>query len=218
MSSKIEQVIGAIEELIDDCKYQTFSNTNIIVNKEEIEALLRELKMKTPEEIKRYQKIINNKDAILADANEKAKSIIEAANVHKSELVSEHQIMQQAYAQANEIIQIAQNEAQQILDHATNDANNIRSSAIEYTDGLLANLENIIGHTVDTAGARYQHFIDSLQKCYDIVETNRIELNPPGEEEAADTVQETKSTEKRATEKKAGAEDYRVNVKPEDFE
>lgn len=211
MSSKIEQVIGAIEELIDECKYQAFSNTNIIVNKEEIEALLRELKMKTPEEIKRYQKIINNKDAILADANEKAKAIIEAANVHKSELVSEHQIMQQAYAQANEIVQIAQKEAQQILDNATNDANAIRTSAIQYTDGLLGNLENIIGHTMDTAGARYQHFVESLEQCYNIVETNRIELNPPGEEEVAAGAAQNGKADKTA-------EEYKVDVKPEDFE
>ena len=40
----------------------------IVVNKEEIEELLRELRLKTPDEIKRYQKIINNKDAILEDA------------------------------------------------------------------------------------------------------------------------------------------------------
>lgn len=211
MSSKIEQVIGAIEELIDECKYQAFSNTNIIVNKEEIEALLRELKMKTPEEIKRYQKIINNKDAILADANEKAKAIIEAANVHKSELVSEHQIMQQAYAQANEIVQIAQKEAQQILDNATNDANAIRTSAIDYTDSLLGKLENIIGHTMDTAGARYQHFVESLEQCYNIVETNRIELNPPGENEAAASATQSGKADR-------AAEEYKADVKPEDFE
>ena len=41
------------------------STTKIVVNKEEIEELLRELRLKTPDEIKRYQKIISNKDAIL---------------------------------------------------------------------------------------------------------------------------------------------------------
>ena len=54
MSSKIEQIIEEIEEYIDGCKPQALSKTNIIVNKEEIEELLRELRMKTPEEIKRY--------------------------------------------------------------------------------------------------------------------------------------------------------------------
>ena len=36
MSSRIEQLIDEIEEYIDGCKYQTFSDTKIIVNKEEI--------------------------------------------------------------------------------------------------------------------------------------------------------------------------------------
>ena len=58
MSSKIEQIIEEIEEYVDGCKPQTLSKTNIIVNKEEIEELLRELRMKTPEEIKRYQKVL----------------------------------------------------------------------------------------------------------------------------------------------------------------
>ena len=35
--------------------------------------------MKTPDEIKRYQKIISNKDAILADAQAKADAIIAQA-------------------------------------------------------------------------------------------------------------------------------------------
>ena len=55
----------------------TISELNkIIVNKEELEELLRELRMKTPDEIKRYQKIINNKEAILNDAREKADQMI----------------------------------------------------------------------------------------------------------------------------------------------
>ena len=59
MSSRIEQIIEEIEEYIDrDCKYQPLSTTKIIVNKEHLDELLRELRMKTPDEIKRYQKII----------------------------------------------------------------------------------------------------------------------------------------------------------------
>lgn len=61
MSSRIEQIIEEIEEYVDSCKFQPLSSTKIVVNKEELEELLRELRMKTPDEIKRYQKIISNK-------------------------------------------------------------------------------------------------------------------------------------------------------------
>ena len=128
--SKIEQLIGEIEEFIDGCKLQPFSSTKIVVDKAQLEDLLVELRHRTPDEIKKYQKIISNKEAILADAQAKADQIIAQAQIQTNELVSEHQIMQQAYAQANEVVQIATKQAQEILDSATNDANNLRMSAM----------------------------------------------------------------------------------------
>ena len=181
MSSRMEQIIEEIGEFIDSCKYQPLSNTKIVVNKEELEELLTELRLKTPEEIKRYQKMISNKEAILADAQAKADSIIAEAQVHTEELVSEHQIMQQAYAQANEIVMVATNQAQEILDKATEDANNIRMAAIQYTDGILNDLENIIGHAMDTTKARSESLLASLEECYNVVNANRNELVPPEE-------------------------------------
>lgn len=181
MSSRMEQIIEEIEEYIDSCKYQPLSNTKIVVNKDELEELLTELRMKTPEEIKRYQKIISNKEAILADAQAKADAIIAQAQVQTSELVSEHQIMQQAYAQANEVVMIATKQAQEILDNATNDANNIRTGAIQYTDDILKSLEEVISNAIDTSKARYDNLHNSLQGFLDIVTMNRAELSPESE-------------------------------------
>lgn len=184
MASRIEQIIEEIEEYIDNCKPQTFSSSKIIVNREEMEELLNELRVKTPEEIKRYQKIISNKEAILADAQAKADAIIAQAQIKTDELVSEHQIMQQAYAQANEVVMIATKQAQEILDNATNDANNIRMGAMQYTDDILRSLENSISHSIDTAKARNDAYVNSLQGFLDVVTANRAELNPTAEEPA----------------------------------
>ena len=93
MSSRIEQIIQEIEEYVDSCKFQPLSTTKIVVNKEEIEEYLRELRLKTPDEIKRYQKIINNKDAILEDAQTKADALIADAQARAQELVTQHEIM-----------------------------------------------------------------------------------------------------------------------------
>ena len=185
MSSRMEQIIEEIEEYIDNCKYQPLSSTKIVVNKDELEELLTELKMKTPEEIKRYQKIISNKEAILADAQAKADAIIAQAQVQTSELVSEHQIMQQAYAQANEVVMIATKQAQEILDNATSDANEIRIGAMRYADNLMANAEGIIGHTLDSYTTKYDSLVNSLQECYDMVRNNRAELDIPDQPVAA---------------------------------
>lgn len=178
MSSRMEQIIEEIEEYIDGCKFQPLSSTKIIVNKEELEELIAELRSKTPEEIKRYQKIISNKEAILADAQSKADQIIAQAQVQTSELVSEHQIMQQAYAQANEVVMIATKQAQEILDNATNEANNIRMGAMTYTDDRLRGLEELLSNSIDTSRARYEKLITSLQGFLDVVTANRSELFP----------------------------------------
>ncbi|MCC8142150.1 MAG: ATPase [Lachnospiraceae bacterium] len=179
MTSRLEQIIAEIEEYIENCKEQPLAKGKIIVDRDEISELLEELKMKTPEEIKRYQKIVANKDAILADAQQRADEIVAEAQVQTNELVSEHQIMQQAYAQANEVVSIATNQAQEILDKATEDANSIRSASIEYTDNLLSNLENIMSNAISTTKERYDGVLSSLQDCYDIVKANRGELAPP---------------------------------------
>ncbi len=178
MSSRIEQIIDEIEEYIDGCKYQPLSNSKIVVNKEQIDELLRELRMKTPEEIKRYQKIISNKEAILNDARSKAEALINEATIHTNELINEHEIMQQAYAQANEVVTMATRQAQEILDNATIEANNVRQAAMQYTDDILANLENIIAHATATASGHYDAMLKSLNNCGDIVKANRAELNP----------------------------------------
>ena len=57
MSSRIEQIIEEIEEYIDSCKFQPLSTSKIIVNKDQMDELLRELRMKTPDEIRDIRRL-----------------------------------------------------------------------------------------------------------------------------------------------------------------
>ena len=179
MSSRIEQLIDEIEGYIDNCKYKAFSTDVIMVNKAEIDELIRELRIKTPEEIKRYQKIIRNKEAILNDAKKKAEELLNNAAVQTNELISEHQIMQQAYAQANEIVETATHQAQEILDNATIEANNVRAAAMQYTDNILANLENILMQSIEVSTRDYNTLVGNLREIENVVAANRAELLPP---------------------------------------
>ncbi len=145
MSSRIEQLIDEIEEYIDNCKPQAFSSTKIIVNKDEIDELLREVK---------------------------------EATIQTNQLINEHEIMQQAYAQANEVVTMATRQAQEILDNATLEANNVRMSAMQYMDDMLANLENIIAASSQTAAADYETLLGNLNHYHEIIQSKRSELHP----------------------------------------
>lgn len=195
MSSRIEQLIDEIEEYIDSCKPKFMSSTEIIVNKEEIDELIRELRMKTPDEIKRYQKIISNKEAILNDARAKAEALINEATVHTNELINEHEIMQQAYAQANEVVTMASRQAQDILDNATIEANNVRTAAMQYMDDMLAHLENIILSSTQSATTNFESLITSLNQYRDIIQSNRRELHPTDETEEETAAEEELTSE-----------------------
>lgn len=182
MSSKIEQIIDELEEYIESCKPKFMSNAEIIVNKEEIDELIRELRMKTPDEIKRYQKIISNKEAILNDARERAEKLINEATVQTNELISEHEIMQQAYAQANVVVSMASQQAQEILDKATIEANELRMYATQYTEDRLADLENIIVSAINASSANYQNLLGSLNQYRELIQSNRQSMHPAEEE------------------------------------
>lgn len=178
MSSRIEQLIDELEEYIESCKPKFMSNSEIIVNKDEIDELLRELRMKTPDEIKRYQKIISNKEAILNDARAKAEALIQEATIHTNELISEHEIMQQAYAQANEVVTMASRQAQEILDKATLEANELRMQAAQYTEDRLAEMEAVILSAIQSTDANYNSLLGSLNQYKDLIQANRQALHP----------------------------------------
>jgi len=187
MSTKIEQLIDELDDYIEGCKYVSLSSTYIKVNKEEIQELIRDLRMKTPDEIKRYQKIISNKEAILNDARSKAEALINEAAIHTNELVSEHEIMQQAHAQAQEIVELASVRAQEIIDRATIEANEMRAAAIGYTDANLGGMEDILTHSIDIAAVNYEKLITQLNEMVTIIQENRAQLYPVEEMAAVES-------------------------------
>ena len=179
MNNNIEQIINELEDYIDSCKYSPLSTTKILVNKEEIEELLGELKMKTPDEIRKYKRMLANKNGILDDAKQKAENIITEATEQASALVNEHEIMRQAYIQGEDLITQANAEAQRIIAEANAQAEEIQLNAIRYTDELLANIQNTIAYSMDTIATRYEGYMKSLQNTLETVVSNRNELNVP---------------------------------------
>ena len=174
--SRIEQLINEIEEYIDSCKYQPLSNTKIVVNKEEMEELIVELRLRVPDEIKKYQKIISQQDAILSDARAQAENMIADATAQTNELVSDHEVMQRAYAKANEVIEEANKQAQAIVDSAVNDANSIRQGAVQYTDSMLANVQGIMESAMQESRQRFDSLFNALNGTCEVCIQNRQEL------------------------------------------
>lgn len=203
MENKKEKIQVKIEEIIEyinQCKLKPFSSNIILVNKDEIDSYLLDLKKCAPDEIKRYQKIIANREAIIAEAEQiraeaakKAEEIVEATKENAKNLINADTITISAYAQSDEIINAAVfrsndiiNEAtiqaQQIVDYAANEANSLREGATKYADDLLANVETLCTQYINYINSTLGTFDGLGQQIGGILNTvqaNRAELYPP---------------------------------------
>ena len=184
--SKLEHVIDEIEDYIDTCKFQPLSKTAIIVDKKILDAKLRELRNLIPDELKKYQTIISNKDAILDDARQKAHTLIDDAQSRRNELINEHEVMRQAYEQANEVVTTAAKQASELLDNAQTEANGMKEAAVRYTDKLLEDVEKALQGSIDATNNHLKELLADLNTYNDTVKENRAALELPKPETASE--------------------------------
>ncbi len=178
MSTKrIEQLIEEIFEFVESCKSSAFSGSKVIVPKEELYDLLDELRLKVPEEIKRCQKMIANRDAIIADAEDKASAIEQAARAQAQMLVNDNEITQQAYYQANEMVRQATEHAEALVAQAQEEAIQIRQGALGYTNEMLGRVEQVLASSYEITKNRSDAMLESMRQNLEIVAANRRELN-----------------------------------------
>ena len=180
--SKIEQIIEDLQGYISECKSPAFSGGGkIICERNTIDEFIEDLRLSTPEEIKKYQKIISQKDMILADAKSQSSAMIAEAQRQAQKMVDEHEIMQKAYEESQQLVETAREDAQNIKDTATQDSNNIRNGAIQYTDSILADLQSTIENAIEEQEARNAALVANLKAVLATVTENRSELNPKTE-------------------------------------
>lgn len=182
--SRIEQKIEDIYAFVESCKMQHLSTTKVVVPKNELYDLLDDLRRDVPEEIKRYQKILNQRDAILEDAETKASAILVDAQEQYKALVEEHSIMQQAYQQAEATVEQANAEAQAIIDAARRQADEIGSGAIYYTTDKLEMAEKVIATAYESTVNNSRALEMALRGHLEIIRKNKAELTGTSQPEA----------------------------------
>ncbi len=176
MGASIEKTIDEIYEFVERCKSSGWGGNKISVPKDELYELLQELKDRTPDEIKRYQKIIANRDSIIAQAEERAEDIIKDAKIKAEQLVSENAIVQQAYTKSQEMISQASEESAEMRASAESDAEAIRTGALNYANEIMSDMERILSDAFYNTKNQAESLISSLNESYTIVSENRKEL------------------------------------------
>lgn len=203
-NSRIEQKIEDIYAFIESCKMQALSSTKVVVPKDELYDLLDDLRRDVPAEIKRYQKILNQRDAILEDAQAKANAIYLDAKEQYKAMVEEHSIMQQAYQQAEETIEQANAEAERIVEAARRQSDEIGNGAIYYTTDMLEMAEKVIARAYESTMNNSRALETALRGHLDIIRRNKAELtgidNQQEAEQGAENADQEAATYEERTE------------------
>ena len=126
---EIFTLLETLEEIIENGKSLPFTNKGI-VDKEELLDLIKEIRIKLPEELKQAKWVKEERQRILVEAQNEADEIIKEAENRIISMIDEHEITRKAYEKKLEIIEVA-NEMSREISKGTKD----------YADGLLSGIE-----------------------------------------------------------------------------
>jgi len=131
----IQHLVDRLEELIDEGRHIWLTKLTMIDEERALE-IIDQMRISIPEEVDKANRVLNQRDRVLAQANEEAARIIELAK-EKSEML----------IQRDAITQAAQSRAANIIDQARQEADTIRGDADKYVIEVLGEFE---GHLVKT--------------------------------------------------------------------
>jgi hypothetical protein len=100
-------LVDRLEELVGMGKRVPFSH-RVMVEEEEFLALVDQLRVAVPNEIRMAQRVIRERERIVAEAQGEAAKILKTARERAEYAVSEHGIVQEARQQGEEILRQAE--------------------------------------------------------------------------------------------------------------
>jgi cell division septum initiation protein DivIVA len=125
----ILQLIDRLEELFNEAKAIPFTHS-VVVDEDRMLELIDQMRIAIPEEVKKAQQVLLQRDRILAQAQEEANRTLQLAREKAEQL-----------AERDNIVVEAQRRAEQILAQARADAEATRRDADEYVLDSLARLQ-----------------------------------------------------------------------------
>jgi cell division septum initiation protein DivIVA len=162
----ILHLVDRLEELFNESRPIPLTR-NVIVDEDRVLEIIDTMRISIPEEVKKAQQILAQRDRILAHAQEEANRTIALAKQKAEELIGR-----------DPIVQAAQARAEQIIAQARADAEAIRHDADDYILEALSALEGELTRLLNQAR-------NGIAKIH--AERQRAKLAEPSEELAEET-------------------------------
>jgi vacuolar-type H+-ATPase subunit H len=157
---EIFTLLETLEDIVESAKNVPFTE-KVIVDRNDILDLIKEIRLKLPDELKQAKWIKEERERIMAEAHKDADDIVKEAENRIISMIDEHEITRKAYDKKEEIM-AETNELHRTM---------LRESK-EYADEILANVENTVKALQDTLANVELTIKDTVET----IENNRNEL------------------------------------------
>lgn len=126
---EINLLLDRLEALLVESR-QFMLTSNIIVDRDRCFDIINQMRVSIPEEVKKAKRIQQERDRIIAQANEEAERITSLARKQAAEMLEDHEIARQA-----------ENKGQTMIERAQREAQEVRTGADEYALAVLRQIE-----------------------------------------------------------------------------
>lgn len=126
----VSELLDTIEDALEESANVPLSGGKRLVDVEQIQDYLDEIRANLPVELRAAQQIVNDRAQIVDSANAQAQAIVKKAEERARILVSEAEIVKAAQQRAAEITTAAQNESRAL-----------RQSVTDYCENMLRTTE-----------------------------------------------------------------------------
>ncbi|MBM3178932.1 MAG: ATP synthase F0 subunit B [Chloroflexi bacterium] len=107
----ILQLIDRLEELFNDAKSVPFTH-NVVVDEDRMLELIDQMRITVPEEVKKAQQVIAQRDRVMAQAQEEVNRTLQIARDKADQMTQKDTIALEAQRRADQIIGQARSEAE----------------------------------------------------------------------------------------------------------
>ncbi|MBQ9891342.1 MAG: ATPase [Firmicutes bacterium] len=154
---KVLELLDELDEIIELASSVPVVR-KVMVDPNEVTEIVKEIRLELPDEIQQAQWIKNERTRILDEAKAEYDNIIKEAQEKAAALVEQDEITIRAKERADEILRVAKE-----------NCSVMKMSILDYTDGMLYNLQE----KVDQMYATYfTDMYDDLQNTFEKINTN----------------------------------------------
>ena len=107
----ILQLIDRLEELFNESKAIPLTR-NVMVDEDRMLDIIDQMRIAIPEEVKKAQQLLGQRDRVLAQAQEEANRTLDIARQKADQLVSKDMVVQEAQRRADQVLAQARAEAE----------------------------------------------------------------------------------------------------------